>query len=155
MQYNHTRLTDTAKTLALHLILCFKHRLTQLLWPGPGCQVFDKRLDQQRTHKRLVIWRLRTIRQPHEAVTASSQRGSNPSSCRLKSAGSVNSIRADTPSSPASGWVGFLSSIATSHIGSTGSTLHARASRRSNSKFRAGGPQRVLGGWCDGSASST
>src|SRR5262249_26948353 len=91
-----------------------------------------------------IVWHERTIRTSHATVTVVSQCDNSPSSCRLKSAVSLNSIRADTPSRPVSGWVGFLSRMATSHIGSVGSALHPSARRRSDSKFRCGGPQIVL-----------
>src|SRR5215831_18282709 len=80
----------------------------------------------------------------HATVTVVSQCDSSPSSCRLKSAVSLNSIRAGTPSRPVSGWVGFLTSTATSHMGSAGLALHSSARRRSDSKFCCGGPQIVL-----------
>src|SRR5262245_63496062 len=134
IQHDYARVTPAAKALASHPVLGFEQRLAEALWPGPGCQLFGKRLDEQCAHKGLVVCRLKTVSKAHETVTVSSQWGSSPRSCCLKSAVSLNVIIADTPSRPASGWVGCLRRTTTSLIGIAGLSLHSRARGRADRK---------------------
>src|SRR5262245_4378365 len=116
IQHDDARVATVTKTLALHLVLRFEQRRANVFRPRPDCQLFGKRFENQRAQEGFVVRSLRAIREPHETVTVSSQCGSSPTSWRLKSVVSLNSITADTPSKSTRDEVGLLRNTTTSHI---------------------------------------